>query len=287
MCENIKPTNHEIIKKIKQKLINYDDNPKVVIEKIKYNDKTFNLIQEGFLITGTKQRVVIKFLEKALKNNKDITTLVYSGTANGFGAVATAFGAYKFNLKSIVFISGHDEDTRQINTLHALNSKVYLCETYNFAKYFKYKKTDDKNNKTKKKYFIIPMGLNDDNHVMIDLLSKQIKEAIKDTSLENNTKKRFWLVAGSGGILMSLYLLFPTSEFFIYLTGHGRHKQKVIKWINQHKNIHILKQENINVDDIPYSTVKDYDDYIWHYVKKYAKDGDYIWNVSSDDYLFL
>jgi hypothetical protein len=284
MCEKLKPYNLEKINYIKQKLLNNkNDNPSLVIENIKYKNKTFNLIQEGYLIAGTKQRVVVLFIKKILKKNKDINTLVYSGTSNGFGSVATAYVAYKLNLKSLVFISGDNNDTRQINTLHALNSNIYLCKDYNNAKKLKYKMTDE-NGKTKKDFYLVPMGFNDTDEIMINILSKQIKKASKNTILDNKQQKRFWLVAGSGGIVMSLNKVFPNSKFFIYLTGAGRHKKKIIDWAKLHKNIHILKPEQLNIDYV-FSTVKNYDDYIWHYIKKYGKEGDYIWNVASDDYI--
>lgn len=292
-----------IINKIKKKLIKNSDNPKLIIEeffinKNKNNNIKINIVQDGYLIAGTKQRVAKLFIKNILKNNNKINTLVYAGTSNGFGAVATAYVAYKLGLKSSVFLSGNNiTNTRQINTLLALNSNITLCKTFKEARYMEYKESNiNKEWTTKPNYLVVPMGLNDDNMIMINFLSKQIKKASKGTILENKKNLRIWLVAGSGGIAMSLFKAFPNVKLYLYLTGSGRYKQKVIEWAQNNKdNIILLKTEkelnNSNINKINrmkyYSSVKNYDDMIWPYIKKYGKDGDFIWNVSSDDYLYF
>jgi hypothetical protein len=300
-----------IIEKIKKKLKNNIDNPKLKIEPIflkkkeenKENEIKLNIVQDGYLISGSKQRAAKIFIKNIIKNNNNINTLVYAGSSNGYGAVATAYSAYKLGLKSSVFLSGDinsDINTRQINTLLALNSKITFCNTFKEARYMEYKESNIPNKKwiTKPNYFIVPMGLNDEKSIMINILSKQIQKASKNTILDNfkSNKFRFWLVAGSGGIVMSLFKAFPNSIFFIYLTGSGIHKKNVIKWANQHKDrVNIIKPEkylnnsNIYKNNINkyYSSVKNYDDKIWPYIKKYAQNGDFIWNISSDKYLFL
>ena len=113
--------------------------------------------------------------------------------------------------------------------------------------------------------------------------------------MEKNNNLRIWLVAGSGGIAMSILKAFPNAKLFLYLTGSGRYRKIVNEWGRKEKNVTILdndkvlNESNINKKNRSkyYSSVKNYDDMIWPYVKKYGKDGDFIWNVSSDDYLYL
>ena len=57
------------------------------------------------MVSGTKQRVAVKMIEEIKSKNKDINVLVYAGAYNGFGAIATAYAAYKLGLKSKVFLS--------------------------------------------------------------------------------------------------------------------------------------------------------------------------------------
>jgi hypothetical protein len=226
---------------------------------------------------------------------------MYAGGSNGFGAIATAYAAYQLGLKSEVFLGGYPENTnnRQINTLLALDSKVHLCETYRQARELEFKMSNDPDKKwtSLPGYYIVPLGLNDKDGIMIDLLSKQIKKACKNTILEELDKEkklRIWLVAGSGGIAMAIKKAFPNSNLFIFLTGAGQYKQKVIEWSKKNKNITILNNNKmfsnklLNIDSSKYySSVKNYDDLIFPYVISYGKEEDFIWNVASDDYLYL
>jgi len=291
MCEKIKTTNNvnnEKIELIKKKIIRNKDNPKLIIEQITFpNKKIINLVQDGYLIAGTKQRVAVLFMKKILHKNKQIETLLYSGSSNGFGAIATAYAAFKLGLKSKVFINGNvnDTNTRQINTLLALNAEVNLCPTYAEARDLKYSVSD--NPKNVNTHYNVPMGLNDENNIMTELLSRQITLAARKTILKNSENTRIWLVGGSGGIAMSIHRAFPAAKLFILLTGAGSHKRKVIEWAKKTKNISLIKDLHLENTVTYYSSVKNYDDLIVPYVIKYGRNNDFIWNVSSDDYLFL
>ena len=288
MCEKITNGNNEKIELIKKKIIRNNDNPKLIIEQITFpNKKIINLVQDGYLIAGTKQRVAVLFMKKILQKNKQIETLLYSGSSNGFGAIATAYAAFKLGLKSQVFINGNvnDTNTRQINTLLALNAEVNLCPTYAEARDLKYSVSD--NPKNVNTHYNVPMGLNDENNIMTELLSRQITLAARKTILKNSENTRIWLVGGSGGIAMSIHRAFPAAKLFILLTGAGSHKRKVIEWAKKTKNISLIKDLHLENTVTYYSSVKNYDDLIAPYVIKYGRNNDFIWNVSSDDYLFL
>ena len=299
MCEKITNGNNEKIELIKKKIIRNNDNPKLIIEQVTFpNKKTINLVQDGYLIAGTKQRVAVLFMKKILQKNKQIESLLYSGSSNGFGAIATAYAAFKLGLKSQVFLdnnsNGHDTktngntnqiDTRQINTLLALNAEVNLCPTYAEARDLKYSVSD--NPKNVNTHYNVPMGLNDENNIMTELLSRQITLAARKTILKNSENTRIWLVGGSGGIAMSIHRAFPAAKLFILLTGAGSHKRKVIEWAKKTKNISLIKDLHLENTVTYYSSVKNYDDLIAPYVIKYGRNNDFIWNVSSDDYLFL
>jgi hypothetical protein len=294
MCEKITNINNEKIELIKKKIIRNKDNPKLIIEQITFpNKKTINLVEDGYLIAGTKQRVAVLFMKKILQKNKQIETLLYSGTSNGFGAIATAYAAFKLGLKSKVFLNNNgnvndtktNNNTRQINTLLALNAEVNLCPTYAEARDLKYSVSDaPKNINT---HYNVPMGLNDENNIMTELLSRQITLAARKTILKNSEHIRIWLVAGSGGIAMSIHKAFPAAKLFILLTGAGSHKRKVIEWAKNTKNVSLIKDLHLENTITYYSSVKNYDDLIVPYVIKYGRNNDFIWNVSSDDYLFL
>jgi hypothetical protein len=312
MCDiidikNIDSNRKKIINHIKKILIKNKDNPKLKIDNIKIINnkeiiKNINIIQDGYLIAGTKQRVAKNFIKYILTKNKDrkIDTLLYAGTMNGFGPVACAYASYKLGLKSKVFLGGDylQSNTRQINTLLALDSEITICPTYREARKLEWKISNNPNKKwnTLSNYYVVPLGLNDEEGKMINLLSKQIKKASKGTLLEEfikaDKKIRIWCVAGSGGIVASIRKAFPEAQLFIYLVYNtGSYSKKVIEWasknniiiINYNKEFDNVNNYNINNRKKYYSSVKNYDDLLWPYIKKYGKDNDFIWNVASDD----
>ena len=194
----INKNSENIIKSIKEKIKSNIDNPPLKIESIQIpniNKKNINIVQEGYLIAGTKQRVSKLFIKKILKNNPKIDTLLYCGTSNGFGAVASSYAANKLNLKSYVFLSGdkNNVNTRQINTMKALGAVITICPTYREARNLEWKMANNPNKKwtTLDNIYVVPMGLNDENGIMIDLLSKQIKKESKGTILDGHKNPVF------------------------------------------------------------------------------------------------
>jgi hypothetical protein len=289
----IKDGDTKKIKQIKEQLDNPNlkDNPKLLILPININNKNINIIDDSNLLTGTKMRVAYKFIKTIIKENKEIDTLVYSGNYNGFGALSVAYSAYKLNLKSEIFLGSADIekkkicDSRQVSTLLACNAKVYLCDTYRNARNLLWKNVTDGKWDIKKNIFVVPMGLNDDKDIMINILAKQIKKASINTTVINKTNLRIWLVSGSGGIAQSISIAFPNAKLFILPYGGNKYKKKLKDWSRSNKNITILNEIS-NLDysliDNYYRSVNNYDALIFPYVLKFGLNNDYIWNVASD-----
>lgn len=264
-------------------------NPDPVIQKILINDKKINVIQDAYLVAGTKTRVCVDYVLEILKN-KNIDTITYCGTYNGFGAVACALSAFVLKIKCKIFISkigtGFNDESdmenilksRQIKTLRTLGVEIYLCDNYRTCRNLQYDFSDDilkEMYQTKKNYFNVPMGFNDT--IMIKILSQKMKD------LKLSFIKRLFLVAGSGGILESLYNSNPNIEYYVYLTGGGKYILKVMDFIKHKKNIHLMDEKLEDIQNTYYESVKNYDDKIIKYLYKYGKDGDYVWNVGSDN----
>ncbi len=314
-CNRKQLTNIEHIEKILSKPIN--NNPPIKIDDIHIsNSRTIHVVQEGYLLAGTKQRVASLFVKKILNETKNnsksqpnkskIKTLCYAGSSNGFGAVATSYAAHSLGLGAKIFLGNPSgtTDSRQINTILALGAELHLCPSYRNARNQEFKMTNNPEGTSKwetlPEYYIVPMGLNDEKGIMIDLLSKQIKKASKGTilDLKNNSSNRIWLVAGSGGILQALYKAFPKNQYYVYLTGAGSYKKEVLKFIKSQKkegkeaNIFIVNDwkinsspNNLNRSKMKYPSIIDYDYLVYPYVNKYGRDGDFIWNVAADDFL--
>ena len=310
MCSIItqKNVNPELLNMFKKILKKSSINPKFIINEINVNNKKINIVQENYLIAGTKGRVVQLLLKNILKKNPDIKTLTYCGSFNGFGALATAYCAYKEGLNCEVFLSkmatnskpreiNKDElyNSRQIITLVGLNAKIHLCSDFRTARKLQYSiTTREVKNKAHEwelinGYYNIDMGLLDKEGVMPELLSKQLKKASKNTILEGHNKTAFWLVAGTSGIAQSLVKAFPNSNINILLVGGGKYLDESMKWLKSQKNVVILSGE-LNKEELRtnrskyYKSTSGYDDRIWPYVKEYAKDGDFVWNVGADEF---
>lgn len=135
--------------------------------------------------------------------------------------------------------------------------------------------------------------MNDDDKIMVNIMSKQMKKASKNTILEKTKNPRIWVISGSGGIAMSINKAFPHAEIFILLIGGGKYRKRVSDYFKNNNNVKILKNEEVlnnkkllsNRKDY-YNSIEEYDDLLWPYVKKYGKDGDFIWNVCSDNFIF-
>ena len=296
MCELVTKFNDVNVEKMKKYIKNHKTiNPTLKIEEFTLPDgRLFKVCQDDVLIAGTKQRIAVKYIKNLLKENPGIKYIMYSGMCNGYGIVATAYAAYKLNIKSLLFISEISGMTRkqiissrQLSTIHALGGVVYLCNDYKKAAIKKWETYYDINHIPKKDHFMLPMGLNDENDSGSKILLKQLKSAIKNTEISlNKNKKRFWLVMGVGGLLHTLYALFPNAEFFVFIVSKGRYLEQSVTWCKNH-NIHILnvfklnKKNNLKRENY-YNSTKNYDDLIWPYLLQYGKSGDYIWNVSSD-----
>ena len=330
MCSIIteKDVNPELLNMFKKILKKSSINPKFTINEININNKKINIVQENYLIAGTKGRVAQLLLKHILKKNPDIKTLTYCGSFNGFGALATAYCAHKEGINCEVFLSKMATNSkqreinkngiynsRQIITLVGLNAKIHLCPDFRTARKLQYSiTTQEVKNKPHTwelidGYYNIDMGLLDKEGIMPELLSKQLKKASKNTILEdlskkgdkndksdkdntkntNTNKPTFWLVAGTSGIAQSLVKAFPNSNIKILLVGGGKYLETSMKWLKSQKNVLILSNE-LNKEELRtnrakyYKSTSGYDDRIWPYVKEYAKNGDFVWNVGADEF---
>jgi hypothetical protein len=300
-----KDVNPDLLNMFKKILKKSSINPKFIINEINVNNKKINIVQENYLIAGTKGRVAQLLLKNILKKNPGIKTLTYCGSFNGFGALATAYCAYKEGLKCEVFLSKMATNSkqreinknglynsRQIITLIGLNAKIHLCPDFRTARKLQYSITTREVKPHEWElidgYYNIDMGLLDKEGIMPELLSKQLKKASKNTILDGD-KKAFWLVAGTSGIAQSLVKAFPNSNINILLVGGGKYLDESLKWLKSQKNVVILSNE-LNKEELRnnrakyYKSTSGYDDRIWPYVKEYAKDGDFVWNVGADEF---
>jgi len=315
MCDiisekEIDPEKLALFKKIFKNPKSKTANPKIIINPIilPTTKKIINIVQENSLIAGTKGRVVQLMIKDVLKKYPETKTLTYCGTFNGFGAVATAFGAMKEGLKSEVFLSQKATNSkerninkkngkyysRQIVTLVGLGAKVHICPDFRTARNLQYKITTKEIAKNQWEfidgYYNIDMGLLDKEKKMPILLASQIKKAIKGTELGKVPNPTIWLVAGTSGIAQALLLAIPNVMLKILPVGGGSYYYKAVEFMKKYPTQIEILSNDLNKEELRanrhkyYKSTAGYDDRIWPYVKAYGKDGDYVWNVGADDF---
>lgn len=230
------------------------------IEKVKHNNKNFNVIQDGIMPGGSKQRMYTAF--KNVKENE----LVYAGPPSGLAQVALGIIGKYYNKSATMFSYSTTYLTARAMQygVKMIIHKKKLKDLQDIASsYSKYNKA-----------YLCPFGFD----------SPELRKALTDNIIQNNVDKvkpkHIWSVVGSATLINSLYGAFSNSKFSIVQVG-----KKV--WPDQYNQ----SNTKLYISDIPfreqakilppYESIPEYDAKVWEFVIKYGKDGDYIWNVGS------
>lgn len=257
-------------------VINPEDlNPPIRLLRLK-GAKQFYVIDDSVCLGGTKQRLLSKYLP--LFEQKEI---IYAGPDTGMAQIALAVGCKAFNKQAIVFLNTYkNANPLPILTQNAikLGAKIYytdsptgrtLKETQEAAQ--RYYEEDTENR------LLLPFGLHSKEG---ELTFNCFVEALQEVLGKIKEPKRLWCVAGSGFLFSVLHHIFPKTKLMIVQVG-----KKI--WPDQLENmdakLFIASEkfaENAK-EQPPYNTIPWYDAKVWHFVKKYGQDGDYIWNVAG------
>jgi len=260
-------------------------NPPLVINSYKLSDSNIiNVIDDGKLLGGTKQRALIRFIE----HYSDYDEFVYAGPSIGFAQIALTAACVKMHKKATLFIQ---------NTQDVLPHLTFWCQKMGANVFMYYDKltvteeaakeyVESKNNKA----FLIPFGLES------PIYTKFLYEELSKVIVPEINPKRLWLVVGSGTLLRVLARIWPNTEFFPVQVGKGIWEDQYDPdvWIRMggKDRIEKLKAPQKFFDSVygrnlpPYDSVSNYDAKVWQQAIKYAKSGDYIWNVASDVNVF-
>ena len=259
-------------------------NPKLKIitsECIKFNKEKINInvIRDDLLEAGTKQRAIIPYFKQS-KAKEFIYVCPYTGGAQ----VTLGYGAKLTNKKITLYI-------KKIRPQHPLTKKAMKYNTINLievkngslkemgisAETYYNKVVSEKG-----KDYIELIKLGFDNKTYSKIFTDQLKKAVPK-SLKDNPPKRLWVPTGSTTLLNCLYKVFPKTYFLVVQTGKTVWSDQIEEsrtkvFISPKK--HFYKKA---IHQPPYPTTKEYDAKSWVFVKKYGKEGDYIWNITSDE----
>lgn len=249
-----------------------DLNPELTILKMKYKNINFNVVQEGYLIGGTKQRMIAPIIQ-----NSTCSEFVYAGPVYGYAQIALSYVGKLFNKKVTLFVEKLERRWHLTN--RALEFSPNLIEVEQPAPLKKVQgeamKYVEKIKKEKGNDYIcyISFGLIDDK----DFLVKQLLEAVPN----GMNVKTMWLVIGSGTLLSALYEVFPNAFFNVVQVG----KKVFFDQLDIKRTRLFISPENFNQiaeEQPPYETVATYDAKLWRFFKEFGQGDDYIWNVGID-----
>lgn len=262
-----------------------------------------NVIDDSHLPGGTKQRATRQYLKSVATAYDEI---VYAGPRCGYAQVALAAACNEMGLRFMSYVNGilDGKDTdpmrlvkelggtvREIYSHRKIKGKRVRCpgilkDVLVFAKLY----ADDSR-------FLVPFGLHDD--IFRDILLRQL-EYVKDYIPSD--PETMWVVAGSGTLLSILRKVFPDTKFKVVAVGKTIWADQLTdrdtlyiatdktKYKRNAKTYGFDKYwedddfESIEFwqeadDPPPFDSTPEYDAKVWRYVKKYASDGDYLWNV--------
>lgn len=264
-------------------------NPKFKIKQYKVirNDGkeiTINVIRDDYLIGGTKQRAMIPFFE----NDKSLE-YVYVSPFTGAAQISLAYSAKLTNKRSVVYMIKQ-------RPRHPLTNKALKIANYdsNVFKLIEIPNTNmkrlnkiaekyvEETNKKKGENYAIKIGLGFSDEAYHNLLVDNLKKAVP-ASLKKNPPKRFWIPSGSSIMLNAMYQVFPDTYFLAVQTG------KTI-WDDQYdkSKTTLYKSEEFFYNKAkvqpPYPTTQAYDAKAWKFVKEHGEDGDFILNITNENY---
>lgn len=243
-------------------------NPPIIIDKflVKKNVKV-NVVRDDFLIGGTKQRALDIFMIDRYKE------YIYTGPAEGYAQIALAYVGKIYDKQITIFLPERKEETELTKKAKDFGAKIKYISPPNRIRNLREKALNYEKRKLDRK--VLPFGL--DDPVYIAYLGQRIKQAWG----RKRKPKRMWLVAGSATILRALNLISPDTLFLVIRVG-------MKLWPDQLEGIkHKIYKSDFRFFQKakqlpPYESVSTYDAKVWEFVAKYAKDGDYVWNVARD-----
>lgn len=244
-------------------------NPILNVIPIGFNERLFYIVQDRSVIGGTKTRGLYTYL----KDKPEYDEFVYAGPSNGNAQFALAYCCSLLGKKATVFLSSVLPSQHTKPTLNALKYNVQIGGK------FVYLKQAEENAKNyvqlDNKRFLCPFGLADE--IYINHLEMNIKMAIP----KEFTPKNIWLTVGSGTILRTLLRIFPNVNFKCVIVGKKIWEDQFTPEEWNRITIFYAPEKFVQGAEFrpPYLSITNYDAKVWRFVRLYAEDKDYIWNV--------
>jgi hypothetical protein len=241
-----------------------------------------NVIRDDLLEAGAKQRAMIPYFKE-----NPAREFVYMSPFTGSAQVTLSYSALYTGKRATVFL-----DKRRPR--HPLTRKAAsygltdLVEIQGggFKKmepmvdeYVKWKQLE------KGPDYVYKFSLGFANNRWIDILAKQLKEALP-TSLLNNPPRRIWVPTGSTALINAFYRVFPKAEypdlkFLVVQIGKTVWDDQVdLTRTTIYRTTEFFY--DVAKRQPPFPSSRAYDAKAWAFVLDHGEDGDYLMNIISD-----
>lgn len=243
------------------------------------NTATIIELENGILLVqdsehlpyGSKTRGLQFFIDS---KRRGYQTIVASGTTHGYGQAAIAFGCQQAGLTCVLFVN--TEVPRTEMTQMAIDLGAIVNEMAGSLRNEELNTLAQNYAETHPQTLYIPSGLY--HKEFIKAFSQNIT-TIKERYHLRPT--RIWIAAGTGIAALAVGLAFPKAELQLVQVGRT-------VWTDILDTAHIPYQlyhyqETRFLDPAselpPYQALPNFDAKVWHFVKRYGKPGDLIWNI--------
>lgn len=260
------------------KSVDAEISPPFVFRTIPYQDKQFTLVDDGALLGGSKQRMLIRVMTDIIrKSPTPVTEFVYAGPPFGAAQPALAIAAKRLNVLATVWITRAQDRNQQYYRTEMTKRAVELGADIREINGHLAKVQEAATEYTKMKpgAVLMPFGLYTPEYVQV--LAEEFAAA---WPIDRSKPARIWVVAGSTTVYAALHAAFPDCNFEIVQVGRTVWPDLILTNTKLH-----VSDERFDTrarDQPPYQTVATYDAKLWKFVRQSGQHGDYIFNVCSD-----
>jgi hypothetical protein len=255
--------------------INALSNPPIRTLTIGNKLMSFQVYNDGFVVGGTKQRLLGRLLQDI-----DANEVIYAGPDGGIAQVALAYSAALCNKKATIFLNTYCQGNKPPLVLlaEALGATIHLPDPKSHGRNLEQTQIEaTAYAAASPDRHILPFGLRGKpGEPNFDLFKEALLESLRGALAPT----RMWLVAGSGFLLDVLHSIWPETKYMVVQVG-----KRV--WPDQlsDKNAELFVAPESFGDRAssqpPYPTVPWYDAKLWQFATKNWMPGDCIWNVGA------
>lgn len=223
-----------------------------------------NVVREDLLEVGTKARAIHYRMSKL-----NATHVVYVQPRFGYAGISLSWLARKWGKTCVLFVPESKEITPHVQRCIDYGAEVYFKKIYGMNGLRKSAREYYENNPSS--YYFQP-GLRDDPTIIACLVKAMLQMNIKP--------KEMWSVVSTGVLQRSMQIAWPDCEFHAVAVARNMKAGELGKAKVYSHPMAFTTYENKKFLP-PFPSAPNYDAKAWRFIKEYASDGAYFWNVAG------